>query len=154
MRFRIIAFAAVVTALVPALAVARSSGTTKFVVALVGGKYEVPKGAPAGKGTATITISGTKVCWAFTGLSGISKETAAHIHKAPAGKAGPIVVPFGGAFKAKGCIATTAALAKAIVAHPGAYYVNVHTVKYPAGAIRSQLNGVNKTGSYGGGSTY
>jgi len=153
-RFRIIAFAAVVTALVPALAVARSSGTTKFVVALVGGKYEVPKGAPAGKGTATITISGTKVCWAFTGLSGISKETAAHIHKAPAGKAGPIVVPFGGAFKAKGCIATTAALAKAIVAHPGAYYVNVHTVKYPAGAIRSQLNGVNKTGSYGGGSTY
>ncbi len=153
MRFRIIAFAAVVTALVPALAVARSSGTTKFVVALAG-KYESPKGAPAGKGTATITISGTKVCWAFTGLSGISKETAAHIHKAPAGKAGPIVVPFGGAFKAKGCIATTAALAKAIVAHPGAYYVNVHTVKYPAGAIRSQLNGVNKTGSYGGGSTY
>ena len=114
MRFRIIAFAAVVAALVPALALARPT-TTKFVVALAG-KYETPKGAPAGKGTATITISGTKVCWAFTGLSGISKETAAHIHKAPAGKAGPIVVPFGGAFKAKGCIATTAALAKAIVA--------------------------------------
>ena len=152
MRFRIIAFAAVVAALVPALALARPT-TTKFVVALAG-KYETPKGAPAGKGTATITISGTKVCWAFTGLSGISKEAAAHIHKAPAGKAGPIVVPFGGAFKAKGCIATTAALAKAIVAHPGAYYVNVHTVKYPAGAIRSQLNGVNKTGSSGGGNPY
>ena len=152
MRFRIIAFAAVVAALVPALALARPT-TTKFVVGLAG-KYETPKGAPTGKGTATITISGTKVCWAFTGLSGISKETAAHIHKAPAGKAGPIVVPFGGAFKAKGCTTTTAALAKAIAAHPGAYYVNVHTVKYPAGAIRSQLNGVNKTGSSGGGSTY
>jgi CHRD domain-containing protein len=151
-RFRIIAFAAVVAALVPALALARPT-TTKFVVALAG-KYEVPKGAPAGKGTATITISGTKVCWAFTSLSGISKETAAHIHKAPTGKAGPIVVPFGGAYKAKGCTATTAAIAKAIVAHPGAYYVNIHTVKYPAGAVRSQLNGVNKVGSSGGGYGY
>jgi hypothetical protein len=152
-RFRIIVFAAVVAALVPALALARPSGTTKFVVALAG-KYEVPKGAPTGKGTATITISGTKVCWAYTSLTGISNETASHIHKGAAGKAGPVVVPLGGAFKAKGCTTTTAALAKAIAAHPGAYYVNVHTVKYPAGAIRSQLNGVNKTGSSGGGSTY
>ena len=154
MRFRIIAFAAVVAALVPALALARSSGTTKFVVALVGGKYEVPKGAPAGKGTATITISGTKVCWAYTSLTGISKETASHIHKGAAGVAGPVVVPLGGAFKAKGCTTTTAALAKAIVAHPGAYYVNIHTVKYPAGAIRSQLNGKNSAGSSGKGSSY
>ena len=152
MRFRIIAFAAVVAALVPALALARPT-TTKFVVALAG-KYEVPKGAPAGKGTATITISGRKVCWAFTRLTGISHETAAHIHKGAAGKAGPIVVPLGGAFKFKGCTTTTAALAKAIAAHPGAYYVNIHTVKYPAGAIRSQLNGVNKTGSSGGGNPY
>ena len=154
MRLRIIVFVAMVAALVPAFALAQPSATAaKYVIAL-SGKYEVPKGPATGKGTATITITGTKVCWAFTGLSGISKETAAHIHKAPAGKAGPIVVPFGGAFKAKGCIATTAALAKAIVAHPGAYYVNVHTVKYPAGAIRSQLNGVNKTGSSGGGNPY
>src|SRR5438132_498045 len=79
--------------------------TTKFVVALAG-KYEVPKGAPAGKVTATITISGRKVCWAFTRLTGISHETAAHIHKGAAGKAGPIVLPLDGAFKFKGCTTT------------------------------------------------
>jgi len=68
--------------------------------------------------------------------------TAAHIHVAPAGKAGPIVVPLkapvGGT--SSGCVVVKQNLAKAILMHPAAYYVNVHTTAFPAGAVRGQLH--------------
>ena len=152
MRLRLLLVAGLVAAVaLPAAALGRSTASTKLVANLTGG-VEVPKGAPGGSGLATVTITGTKVCWAFTTIKGIKGPVAAHIHKGGPGTSGPVVVPFGGAYKAKGCTTTTAALAKAIVAKPGAYYVNIHTPKYPGGAIRGQLGkGVKKSTSSGGG---
>jgi len=57
----------------------------------------------------------------------------------PAGKAGPIVVALGGHYKAKGCTSAPKKTIEAIESNPNAYYVNVHTAKYPNGAIRGQL---------------
>jgi len=129
---------AAVVALVPAAVLGAGTAGTTLIVKLSGG-VEVPKGAPAGHGTAAVTITGSKVCWSFSGLTGIDKPTAAHIHKAAAGKSGPVVVPFGGAFKPSGCTTTTPSIAKAILAGPTGYYVNVHTAKFPGGAVRAQL---------------
>ncbi len=50
-----------------------------------------------------------------------------------------MVVPFGAAYKAKGCTKAAKSLIAAIESHPNSYYVNVHTAKYPGGAIRGQL---------------
>src|SRR5438876_9040140 len=117
MRLRVIAFLLLLAAAVPATAFAgygspSAAKPLKFE-AYLSGKVEVPKGAPAGKGTAKITITGTKVCWAFTGIKGISKVTAAHIHKGKAGKAGPVVVAFfAGPLKKKGCATAKAADAR------------------------------------------
>ena len=69
----------------------------------------------------------------------------AHIHKGAKGKSGAVYVTlFAKATplksgKVSGCVTPTAAQLKAIAAKPGAYYANVHTKKYPAGAMRGQL---------------
>jgi hypothetical protein len=63
---------------------------------LRGGVNEVPNGDHDGRGSATVIIPNAgdsgKLCFAILVL-GIGKPTAAHIHKAPVGKAGPVVVP-------------------------------------------------------------
>jgi len=102
------------------------------------GKSETPKGDPDGRGTAEVKITGRKVCWEIK-VSRVQTIVAAHIHKGAPGVAGPVVVPFGKIFKAKGCTTTTAAIAAAIEKKPAAYYVNVHNAKYPGGALRGQL---------------
>jgi hypothetical protein len=135
---RLVLLLAIAAVAVPAVALA--SGSEKEFQANLTGKVEMPKGAPAGKGTASVKITGTKVCWKFTGIKGIGTPLAAHIHKGGAGVSGPIVVPFGGKFRASGCIASTAAVVAAIAKDPKGYYVNVHTAKYPGGAIRGQLH--------------
>jgi hypothetical protein len=126
----------------PALALAAASaGTKTFPVTLLGSN-EVPKGAPNGSGRAVITLNaGTaKVCWSFSNLKGISNVTASHIHKAPKGKSGPVVIAFfTGTLTTKGCVKASKSLITAIEKNPSAYYVNIHTAKYPAGAIRGQL---------------
>ena len=89
-------------------------------------------------GTAEIKITGRQVCWEIK-VARVQTIVAAHIHKGRPGTAGPVVVPFGKVFKAKGCTTTTAASAAAIQKTPAAYYVNVHNAKYPGGALRGQL---------------
>jgi hypothetical protein len=70
---------------------------------------------------------------------------AGHVHVAPAGVNGPVVVPLnpsGGdedQIKRSGEIAIAPALAEAICATPEGYYVNYHTTQFPGGAVRGQL---------------
>ena len=138
MRFRYI-IAGAIAALIP---VAGASGALQkdgnSLHATLTGKVEVPKGDADGTGTAEVKITGTKVCWEIK-TTKVASLSAAHIHKGKAGVAGPVVVPFGKTYKAKGCATTTAAIAAAIRNNPRAYYVNVHNAKYPAGALRGQL---------------
>jgi len=142
MRARVLLVCLLGLVCVPALALAAVSAGTKTLTTTMLGSNEVPKGAPRGSGKAVITLNaGTrKVCWTFSNLKGISKVSASHIHKAPKGRSGNVVVPFfAGALKTKGCVKAAKSIITAIERRPSGYYVNIHTMGYPAGAIRGQL---------------
>jgi hypothetical protein len=105
------------------------------------GRAEVPKGSPSGSGTAAIRLNTAtgKACWVLR-VHGLGTPLSAHVHKAPRGKNGPVVIPLGARFTAKGCVQSTKKVVRAVAKNPGAYYVNVHTRKYLNGAIRGQLH--------------
>ena len=69
----------------------------------------------------------------------IQPASAAHIHLAPRGEPGPVVVPLSAPTngRSSGCVIDSDA--DAIVANPSAYYVNVHNQPFPGGALRGQL---------------
>jgi hypothetical protein len=121
----------------PALALGSAAKTVRLE-AKMSGSNEVPKAGGA-RGEAYVQITGTKVCWQFKNLHGFTGATASHIHKAPVGKAGPVLVPLGAGFKKAGCTTAPAGVARGIVRNPKAYYVNIHTTKFPGGALRGQL---------------
>jgi hypothetical protein len=101
---------------------------------------------PEGTGSATVDITTDTGEICVTLMWDISDGTAsaAHIHEAPEGEAGPVVLPLftepddDGMFE--DCF-TDVALAADLEANPADYYVNVHSATYPNGAVRGQLAG-------------
>jgi hypothetical protein len=120
---------------------ARSAATSTFTVKLKGSN-EVPAAAASNAGSVKVTINAAsgKVCWTFTIAKIDAPAAQAHIHQGKKGVSGPIKIFFGTPnYKQKGCTTAAKSLTKAIVAHPSNFYVNVHNVKHPAGAMRGQL---------------
>ncbi len=114
--------------------------------ARLSGAQEVPPADPDGSGQAGVNldVALNRACYAVQ-VFNIAPATAAHIHQAPAGSNGPIVVDFiaptlGGS---GGCASPRANAPKDtiqnIINHPSQYYVNVHNAVYPGGAVRGQL---------------
>lgn len=119
-----------------------SRPSVKYVVTMTG-RAETPAGAANGAGVAIIALHDrvNEVCWRFSHLHGFFSATYAHIHQGARGKSGSIVIPLSTAPKLHhaGCVNASATLIAAIARHPSAYYVNVHSVRYPQGAVRAQL---------------
>jgi len=100
------------------------------------GSAEVPgPGDPDGTATVTVNPGQSKICYSIT-VSNIAPARAAHIHEAPAGSAGPVLVtllaPAIG--RSSDCVTVTRELALEILKNPADYYVNVHNAAFPAGA--------------------
>ena len=143
MRLRRIAIILVVGLAVLALASPVGAEGRPFFTTLTGAAEVPGPGDPDGSGTATVTLNQgqSEICFEIT-VSGIAPATAAHIHVAPAGVAGPVVVPLTPPTSgfSSGCVSVDPGLIKAIRQNPSAYYVNVHNAEFPAGAVRGQLS--------------
>jgi hypothetical protein len=123
-------------------------GGRQFTTVLTGAAEIPGPGDADATGTAAIELNQGKgvVCFSVSWQDIDGTVTASHIHVAPVGVAGGVVVglfsgSFAGTGSASGCISgVDPALIKAIRQQPSGYYVNVHSTTFPAGAIRGQLD--------------
>ena len=114
------------------------------------GDVEVPgPGDPDGtaKGKVEIDVAAGEVCFKFS-WEDIASPTMGHIHEAPAGDDGPVVVNLLDGISldtlesdddVRGCVDADPALLAEIVADPSEYYLNLHNARFPGGAVRGQL---------------
>lgn len=124
-----------------------SGASSERLSARLTGQQEVPgPGDENGSGRAVIRLFEDEVCFLLSWRN-IAAPTAAHIHVGEVGVAGDVVVPL---FvdddplpetidRVGGCAPADPAVIDAIAENPSGYYVNVHNVDFPAGAIRGQL---------------
>ncbi len=124
---------------------AANPGNRKYTVALNGAAEAIGPGDADGTGTALVKIAAKKsrVCVAIKQVRNIVlPATGAHIHQAPAGSEGPIVlnlVPPNAKGKSKLCAVVSPTLLAGLTHTPTNFYVNVHNGPFPGGAIRGQV---------------
>jgi hypothetical protein len=153
-RMGVLAGAACLAALaaIAVIALPGASGTApagSAFFAKLDGEHEPQPADPDGYGTFSGGFNGVRLCYGVQ-VYKIDAPIAAHIHKAPIGTNGGIVVTLnkpvtGPTGQAGGCQNLTTTLAGQIKANPRAYYVNVHTNPFPGGAVRGQLFQANAT---------
>jgi len=140
-----------------ALAIAVSVMTSGVALGKAGGTPAIPLNSAqetgavtsAGSGFFSYTVSGNDLCYTLEVRDLTASPIAAHIHPGPRNVAGPVAVPLatppGATSSVSACITAdvggvmTPAELAAIVADPGAFYVNVHTPQFPGGEVRGQL---------------
>jgi CHRD domain len=119
------------------------AGGRPISIELTGAEEAPGPGDPDGSGTASFTFNPGQgeVCYSFS-VSGVDALTAAHIHVAPVGSPGPVVIgtPPTSATGGSGCVSADRDLIVAILRDPSAYYFNVHNLPFPGGALRGQLS--------------
>lgn len=103
------------------------------------GSEENPPVTTSASGSGTVTINADMTVSVNITTTGIA-ATAAHIHMAPAGQNGPVIVPFVRNGDTWG-VAPGAKLTEAQYAayKAGNLYVNVHSKAHPGGEIRAQI---------------
>ncbi len=107
------------------------------------GAAEVTPGDPDGSGSVQLVLNqGQGTLDYMIVVSDIEPASAAHIHFAPAGSAGPVTVTLSAPTNgmSSGTILLDKETIKRIRKNPEAYYVNVHNSMYPGGALRGQLS--------------
>jgi hypothetical protein len=121
----------------PALAGGRPLSTT------LEPSNEVPPAASDASGWARVTLNQGlgEVCVEIEAGGFEGDVLMGHIHQAPEGVNGPIVVNLGvNSADYSACVPADADLIKDIRQDPSAFYINVHTTAFPGGEIRGQLS--------------
>jgi hypothetical protein len=101
----------------------------------------------AGYAVAHLDLDGGQVCVTEFNTAGVDGTIFLfHIHNAPAGQNGPVVVDFVPLLPSGiGCVDADQQLLQDIRRHPEDFYFNVHSMpNFPAGAIRGQVRNLGR----------
>jgi CHRD domain len=128
------------TAVATVLAAAMGVATAGDVSVTLTGKDEVPAVETKATGKGTITVGEDKSVKGSVKTTGVM-GTAAHIHEAPPGKAGPPIITLTKSGDDTWMVPEGSKLTDAQYASfkAGNLYVNVHSAEHKPGEIRGQL---------------
>ena len=122
------------------LAGCATPGADKSVKVTLSGDQQNPPVSTSASGSGTITVGANKSISGSVTTNGV-EGTVAHIHHAPAGKNGPVIIPLtktsDNVWSVPAGRTLTDAQYEAYKA--GELYVNVHSAKHKPGEIRGQL---------------
>ena len=121
-------------------ALASASAGAQVMQVALSGAQEVPPVTTSASASGTIAVAADLAISGSINTTGV-EGTMAHIHKAPAGQNGPVVVPM---VKTADNVWSIPAGAKLTEAQyqdlkEGNLYINVHSAAYKGGEIRGQL---------------
>ena len=114
---------------------------TKTFASTMTAEEETPPGPAGATGTGKFSIdtAASTFCYEVTWSKETGEPNAGHIHRGKKGMAGPNIIDFQLPDKPKDCVKADGKVLSEIAADPDGFYVNLHTGKYPTGAIRGQL---------------
>jgi hypothetical protein len=118
------------------------------LVASLEGRNEVTAGAPVGQALELIGIHDNTLTYAIS-WRGIGTASEADIHAGVRGVDGPVVVPLfttphpRDGFVSGTVTVTDPTLLAALRSDPSSFYTDLHTNKFPGGAVRAQLHLLN-----------
>jgi hypothetical protein len=119
---------------------AAAAPSAAMAPATLTGAQEVPANTSTARGSNMIVIGDDKSVTGSVQVAGMS-PTMAHIHEAPKGSNGPVILPFTKTGDMTFAPAPGARLTDAQYASykAGNLYINVHSAAYPGGEVRLQL---------------
>jgi hypothetical protein len=97
---------------------------------------------PEATGSARLEVGGASIRFHVRTSADLGKVVATHLHQGAAGVNGPMAVELNPGFTGQildGSIPIESDLAARVLASPSQYYVKLHSLKFPGGAIRGQL---------------
>ena len=144
MKRKIVSFALVATFAGLLGASPAAADDARLYATLTGAAERPGPGDPDAIGRVVITINDAtnQICAAVQFTNATLPTTGMHIHLAPPGSAGPVVVAFTAptGYQSYECkTVDNEALLDNIAANPGQYYFNIHNQEYPGGFARGQL---------------
>ncbi|HTR56967.1 MAG TPA: CHRD domain-containing protein [Casimicrobiaceae bacterium] len=123
-----------------ALSVHSGLASSDEIKIVLSGSQEIPPVTTNATATGVISVGADRSVRGSVTVAGIS-PTAAHIHEAPAGKNGPIVIPLTQSADAVWTVPEGAKFTDAQFEsyRAGNLYYNVHSAAYKGGELRGQI---------------
>jgi hypothetical protein len=106
---------------------------------------------PDARGSVRLEVGGASIRFHIR-TENLGKVVATHLHQGEAGVNGPMAVELNPGFTGEvldGSIPVDSDLAARVLANPSQYYVKLHSLKFPGGAIRGQLHECTQAGRLG-----
>ncbi len=105
---------------------------------------------PEATGSARLEIEGTTIRFRIR-TRNLGKVVATHLHAGAVGVNGPMAHELNPGFTGElleGSTSVAPEITSAVAADPSRYYVKLHSLKFPGGAIRGQLQVCDGSSSY------